>query len=162
MMSAVSLKHCVRSVRWMSETKTFEEILEQDHVLVYTCRGFSMWPLLRQNRDLLVIRKPERELRKYDIVLFKVNGKYLLHRIIEIKGDTVVTAGDHNSFKDHPIDRKIIFGILTAVVRDGKEINVDDLHLRVYGHIVADLFDVKAACMKTGAKLRRIRRRITG
>ena len=41
-------------------------------------------------------------------------------------------------------------------------INVDDLHLRVYGHIVADLFDVKAACLKAGAKLRRIRRRITG
>lgn len=161
-MSAALLKHCVRSVRWMSETKTFEEILERDHVLVYTCRGFSMWPLLRQNRDLLVIRKPERELRKYDIVLFKVNGKYLLHRIIEIKGDTIVTAGDHNSFKDRPIQRSMIFGILTAVVRDGKEINVDDLHLRVYGHIVADLFDLKAACLKAGAKLRRIIRQIKG
>lgn len=36
---------------------TFEEVLERDGKLVYTNKGVSMMPLLRQDQDLLVIEK---------------------------------------------------------------------------------------------------------
>ena len=140
----------------MSELSSFEEILERDHVLVYTCRGFSMWPLLHQNKDLLVIRKPDRELRKNDIVLFKARTKYLLHRIVKIDGETIITDGDHNAFKDHPIPKDRVIGILTSFVRDGKERNVDDLPLKIYGHIAADLIDVKILTRGLKRKVRSI------
>lgn len=140
----------------MSELSSFEEILERDHVLVYTCRGFSMWPLLHQNKDLLVIRKPDRELRKNDIVLFKARTKYLLHRIVKIDGETIITAGDHNAFKDQPITKDRVIGILTSFVRDGKERNVDDLPLKIYGHIAADLIDVKILTRGLKRKVRSI------
>ena len=146
----------------MSETKTFEEILERDQVLVYTCKGFSMWPLLHQNEDLLVIRKPDRELRKNDIVLFKASTKYLLHRIVEIDGDTIVTAGDHNAFKDLAITKDRVIGILTSFVRNGKERSVDELPLRVYGHIAADLIDVKIAARNVKHQIRKIVKRNKG
>jgi signal peptidase I len=53
----------------MSETSTFEEIIEKDGYLVYTCKGFSMMPLLRQHRDLVVISKITEPLKKYDVIL---------------------------------------------------------------------------------------------
>ena len=36
---------------------TFEDILARDGKLVYKTRGVSMEPMLRQNRDLVVIRE---------------------------------------------------------------------------------------------------------
>ena len=35
---------------------TFEDILSRDGQLVYKTRGVSMEPMLRQNRDLVVIQ----------------------------------------------------------------------------------------------------------
>ena len=156
------MTHSARSVHWMSETGTFEEILEKDGVLVYTCKGYSMWPLLRQYTDVLVIHKPGRELKKYDIVLFKSGNKYLLHRIVDIDETGIVTAGDHNSFKDSRIRKESVLGILTTIVRDGKEIDIDDPKLRAYGHLVADLFPLKAAVLKTRAFAGKVKRKIIG
>ena len=144
----------------MSEAKSFEQILEEDGVLVYTSKGFSMYPLIKQNRDLLVIRKPEGELKKYDIVLFKANTKYLLHRIIEIDNDTIVTAGDHNTFKDSRIRKERVIGVLSAIVRDGKEIDIHDPKLELYGKLVSDFFEVKAFGLKTKAFGGKVKRKL--
>lgn len=143
----------------MSETRTFEEVLNEDGVLIYTCKGYSMKPLLRQNSDLLVIRRPEREFRKYDIVLYKFNDKYILHRIIDIDNGTIITAGDNNAWKDAKIREDQIIGVLTAVVRDGKEIDINDLSHQVYGHLVTDFFGAKKIYLRIkakGAKLKNI------
>ena len=146
----------------MSETKSFEEILEENGVLVYTFKGFSMWPLLRQNTDFVVIRKPDRDPKKYDIVLFKAGNSYILHRIIRIDGDMITTAGDHNTFKDQSISKGKILGFLTSYVRDGKEIDVSNIELQIYGHLVTDLFPLKAACLKIKAVTKRTVRKLRG
>ena len=51
---------------------SFEEELERSGSIVFTNKGVSMMPLLRQNRDLMVIEKkgPAR-CKKYDVILFK-------------------------------------------------------------------------------------------
>ena len=62
--------------------------------------GNSMFPLLRTRRDSVCIRpcssvtieKPKRG----DIILFCISGKYILHRVMRIDGNRVVTAGDGN------------------------------------------------------------------
>ena len=41
----------------MSKEMSFEEILEKDGVLTYTNKGVSMKPLLREDRDVMVIKK---------------------------------------------------------------------------------------------------------
>ena len=65
---------------------SFEEELEQNGTLVFPNKGTSMMPLLRQNRDLMVIEKrgPER-LRKYDAVLYKRGESYVMHRILKVR-----------------------------------------------------------------------------
>ena len=65
---------------------SFEEELDRRGVLVFTNKGRSMLPLLREDRDLMVIEKkgPER-CKKYDAVLFKRGEKYVLHRILKVR-----------------------------------------------------------------------------
>ena len=82
----------------MSETSSFEELLERDGKLVYTNVGVSMMPLLRQHRDVMVIgRVPKGErLKKYDAPLYKRrNGQYILHRILEVREKDYVVCGDN-------------------------------------------------------------------
>ena len=65
---------------------TFEQILERDGKLVYKTRGISMLPLLRQDRDLVVIEKKNNEpLKRFDVALYKRGEKYVLHRVINVK-----------------------------------------------------------------------------
>ena len=57
-------------------TTTFEEILSQDGKLVYKVKGVSMLPMLRQNRDLVVIAPPQGRLQKYDVALYRRGSAY--------------------------------------------------------------------------------------
>ena len=140
----------------MSEKASFEDIIERDGSLVYTNRGFSMYPMLRQNRDLLIISKITGELKKYDVVLFKRNGKYILHRIIVVKENTYDTAGDHNWWKEKDIRRDEIIGILTAFVRDGREISVTDPAYQRYVYLWCDLYPLRCGILFAKNAIRKV------
>lgn len=134
----------------MSESKkTYEDILDQYGKLVYKNIGTSMMPLLRQNRDLMVIEKKKIErCKKYDAVLYKrPNGKYVLHRIIKVRKSDYVICGDHCYRKEYGITDGQIIGVLKAVVRDGKTISVDDRKYLLYVHLWCDLFYIRAAIL---------------
>ena len=45
---------------------TFEEEISRTGKLIYTNVGDSMMPLIRQNRDLLIIEKVSGRLKKYE------------------------------------------------------------------------------------------------
>ena len=139
----------------MSETSTFEEIIEKDGYLVYTCKGFSMMPLLRQHRDLVVISKITEPLKKYDVILFKRNGKYILHRILTVKDGVYDTAGDHNSWKEYNVKPEEIVGVLTAVVRDGKEIKPEDPAYQFYVHLWCGVYPLRFGLLKADRLARR-------
>ena len=140
---------------------TFEEIIARDGRLIYTNRGDSMMPLIKQDRDLLVIkRKPKRRLKKYDVPLYKRdNGQYVLHRILEVRKHDYVICGDNRWNKEYGITDRHIIGVLTAVIRNGKEIKVTDFKYKVYVHLWCDLFPVRAFIVHVISKLKRVIRR---
>ena len=142
-----------------NSTQNFEGILEKDGVLVYTCKGFSMMPMLRQHRDLVVISQISEPLKKYDVVLFKRNGKYILHRIIDVKKDSYNTAGDHNWWKEYNVTDDEIIGVLSAYVKDGKEIPVNDAGYRMYVHLWCDLYPVRFGILHLRSLLVRVVRK---
>ena len=143
------------------EKQSFEEIIEKDGRLVYTCRGFSMYPMLRQKRDLIIIeKKPEGRLKNHDVVLFKRNGMYILHRIITVKEDGYDTAGDHNWWKEHDVKEEEIIGVLAAFVRDGKEITPDNPLYQTYVHLWCDLYPVRMGLLKTRAGIGKLIRHV--
>jgi hypothetical protein rflaF_17574 len=125
---------------------TFEEVITRKGKLVYTNKGDSMMPLIREGKDLLVIsRKPSGRLKKYDVPLYRRDsGQYVLHRILKVREKDYVICGDNRCNKEYGITDKHIIGVLSAVVRNGKTVSVADWRYRLYMHIWCDFFPVRA------------------
>ena len=66
----------------------------------------------RLSVDDLVIIKATDNYKVNDIVLFQDGNSLVIHRIIEINGDTVTTKGDANNVADDPINKSQIKGVL--------------------------------------------------
>lgn len=139
---------------------SFEEILARDGKLVYSNVGDSMLPLIRQGRDLLMIVPPAGRLKKYDIPLYKRDsGQYVLHRILAVRDKDYVICGDNRWSREYGITDSHIIGVLTAIIRDGKEIPMSDWRLRFYAHLWCDLFPLRAFILRGLHVLKRLRRR---
>lgn len=138
---------------------TFEEELRRHGKLVYPNVGYSMMPMLRQGKDLMVIsQRPERRLQKYDAVLYKRGDRYILHRILKVRKQDYVICGDHNWRREYGITDRQIIGVLTAFVRDGVEIPVTDPKYLRYVHLWCDFFHIRALILWCKALPHRIRR----
>ena len=140
---------------------TFEKELNENGRLIYRNVGDSMKPLIRQGKDLVVIEKAEGRLKKYDVPLYRRdNGQYVLHRILKVRKDDYILCGDNRCMREYGIGDEQIIGVLTAVIRDGKEIPVNSTACRIYAHICCDLFYVRAALLWIRSMLIRIRRKL--
>lgn len=137
-------------------TSTFEEELARTGRLIYTNVGDSMMPLLRQNRDLLIVEQPKGRLKKYDVPLYKRDsGQYVLHRILKVRREDYVICGDNRWQREYGITDRHIIGVLTGIVRDGKEISVQDRKYRCYVHLWCDFFYVRACILRVTHFLKR-------
>ena len=96
----------------------------------FTVVGGSMFPLIRVNRDrvMLVSTSPE-EIKVGDIVLFPGHykgGEYCLHRVWKLDGDRVQTFGDGNPRPDGWFPRSRILGKAKLIQRGKQTIDCDD------------------------------------
>lgn len=148
---------------------TFEEELRRSGRLVFTNKGSSMMPLLRQDKDIMIITACEaKELHALDAVLFvrEQEGKkrYVLHRILKCNPDgSFWIVGDH-CYSGETVKGEQILGKLSAVVRDGKNISVEDKKYLLYVHLWCDFYPIRFFILRAKAFLRRgrnfIKRRI--
>lgn len=124
---------------------SFEEELARHGKLIYTNEGNSMAPLIRQGRDLLVIEPAHGRLKKYDIPLYRRDsGKYVLHRVLKVRKDDYIICGDNRFRKETGVTDSQIIGVLTAVIRDGREISLKNKWYLLYTHLWCDLFPIRA------------------
>lgn len=139
---------------------SLEEIIEREGQIAYPNVGDSMWPLIRQGKDLVIItRKPQGRLKRYDIPLYRRdsdrqanNGKYVLHRILHVRKNDYLITGDNRWNIERGITDRHIVGVLTAVVRCGADprvsnprtVRVTDPLYRIYTHLWCDLFPLRA------------------
>lgn len=139
---------------------TFEQELEKNGKIVYTNVGTSMMPLLRQNRDLMIIEKPHGRLKKYDVPLYKrPSGQYVLHRILKVRENDYVICGDHCYRREYGISDRQIIGVLTGFIRDGKTYSVKNKGYKAYVHLWCDFFYIRAFILRGKAFLNRIFKR---
>lgn len=146
---------------------SFEELLEEKGSIIYTNVGNSMMPLLRQKKDIIEIRKKkDARCKKYDVVLYKRGDKYILHRVLKVLKDGYIIAGDHNTFLERDITDEMILGVMTRVIRNGKEITSDNFWYKIYVHLWCDFYPIRVLMIKTKAFVYRclsfIKRRLFG
>lgn len=88
------------------------EKLNKDGFVVTSIEGNSMRPLLKENKDRVIIEKTD-DLHKLDIVLYKKDNKYLLHRLLKIDNNTLYLRGD-NTLALEKIDINDVKGVLKS------------------------------------------------
>ncbi|WP_407383184.1 S24/S26 family peptidase [Ruminococcus sp.] len=117
-------------------TRKFEDVIAEQGKLVYTHVGDSMYPTIRKN-DLLVIEAVSRPLKQYDIPLYRRDsGQVVLHRIISTRGGGWTMCGDNRRYKEYGISEKNVIGVLTTIVRGGREIAVDTPRRRLAARLL--------------------------
>lgn len=72
----------------------------------------SMEPTFSKG-TLLIIKKSE-DYQVGDIVVYQSGPSLVVHRVIELDGDTVVTRGDANNVSDTPFDRAEVKGVVVG------------------------------------------------
>lgn len=116
---------------------TCEDYLAEHGELIYTNVGTSMLPMIKQGRDLFTLKKKtEARCKKYDVVLYRIpSGRYVMHRIVEVREHDYVILGDNCPNKEYGITDDDILGVLTRFVRRGKEYSVEHRGYRLYAAV---------------------------
>lgn len=111
----------------------YEAYLARSGTLTAGFRGTSMRPLLRQERDLFTVaaKGPER-CRVGDVALYRRDGRYVLHRVIEVRPSDYVILGDNCVEREYGVTDGDILGVMTGFVRGGRAHSVDEPGYRLY------------------------------
>lgn len=129
-----------------------EEILAQEGVYISTISGTSMVPMLRDRQDTIVIMPVNKPLKKYDVVLYKTETKYVLHRILQIQDKYYIIQGDNCTQKEIVMKEQIV-GILVGACRDNREINMKSLKYRCYARNWHKIQSLRQIIRRFGRKI---------
>ena len=108
------------------------EQLNRGESVTFFPRGTSMLPMLRQGRDSVVLSPLPRQLKKYDLPLYRRDdGAYVLHRIVQT-GETYTCIGDNQFEFETGLEYRQMIAVVTAFTRGGREIKTTDPFYRLY------------------------------
>ncbi len=106
---------------------TIKEELKKRKQLLIVPVGISMQPLFINSVTPVVVEWLNEKPKKNDIVLYsKPNNQIVLHRVISLRKEGVITRGDGMVGKGMFIPYKNIFGKCTAFYKGERLINVNN------------------------------------
>ena len=99
----------------------------------FRLKGNSMFPLLRNGKDVVVLEKcPADSLQPMDVVLFRYRGKHVLHRIIRREGEWLLIQGDGSMVAKEECTVDDVVGKVVQICRpSGKILAVDSWQWRL-------------------------------
>lgn len=110
----------------MAENKySIEEILTINGQYVGPTKGVSMLPMLKEGRDTIVVVPKTKRLQRLDVALYKRDGKYIFHRVIQPIDGGYIIRGD-NCYEDENIPEEAVFGVLKEFFRKDKHFFITD------------------------------------
>lgn len=99
-----------------------EQLVAKGIEVTIRARGNSMLPYIRGDRDNVVLQRAE-SVEVGDIVLVRLPGRFVMHRIIEAQGDSFVMMGDGNIRGTESFSREEIIGKVVCIVKpDGRRV----------------------------------------
>ncbi len=120
------------------------EIAEEGKVVSLRISGNSMSPFLSHGRDYIYFTKPDRELKRGDMVFYRrENGQYVMHRIRKKRKDGYYIVGDAQTDIEGPVRREQIFALIVRVKRKGKFMGPGDFWWEFFEHIWIRLIPVR-------------------
>ena len=100
-----------------------EEEIAQGKPVCFRLKGNSMFPLLKNGKDSVILENCSiDELKPMDVVLFRYRGSHVLHRIIQRNGDDLLIQGDGSIVAMEQCTVKDVVGKVTAICRPSEKI----------------------------------------
>lgn len=114
-----------------------ESELSQGRSVQFRVKGESMFPLLANGKDSVVLsRCNAADLKPMDVVLFRYKGSYVLHRIISRDGVSLSMQGDGSYIAKETCTTDDVVGKVTAVVRQsGRIVPTNSWKWRIPSHV---------------------------
>ena len=116
------------------ESVAYEELLEKDGQIITHVVGTSMKPLLKDRQSIVIVEAADRVPPiKGDVVLYKTNNRYILHRIRKILPEEYLIRGDSTWTMEH-VPKEAILATMTGFYRkpEGKLFTRNSLSYRFY------------------------------
>lgn len=146
----------------MAEILNIEEVMARDGSYVGTTVGVSMYPMLRNRRDTIVVRAPRGTLRKFDVALYKRgDGAYVLHRVVGFEPGGYIILGDNCLSKEHVREGQIL-GVLEEFWRGDAHCDPHGGWWMAYARAWYALWPARRLGMKARSAAGRVKRRVMG
>lgn len=124
-----------------------------------TVTGYSMMPMLRNHRDTVELIAPTGQLKRGDIALYRRdNGRYVLHRIIGLRGGDYICCGDNQADRE-PVRQEQVLAVVEGFVRNGKHHSLTEPGYRLYAGLWVHCFWLRRPYIAIRRRLGRLRRR---
>ena len=106
--------------------------------------GVSMRPLFRTHRDMVILAPPSGKLQKYDVALYRVGEKYVLHRVVgyDKENDLYLIRGD-NTYSLERVKPSAVIAKLIAFNRKGKRYEISDFSYRLYSKVWVAIYPLR-------------------
>ena len=97
-------------------------------------KGWSMLPMIWDERDTLVLAPISREQLKVGMIVFAQtgSGRYIIHRIARIVGTRIELRGDGNPYQEEYVHPQTVFGELVEVQQKNRCLKQGDWRWRAY------------------------------
>lgn len=119
------------------------ELLEEGFPVTLTAKGNSMIPFIWGDRDKVVLRRADKYSAGDIVLVLLEDGGYVLHRIISIKGNSVLLMGDGNYSQTEPCTMNDIAGKVTHIIRKDRWIACDTTIQRTKARLWRRLLSVR-------------------
>lgn len=147
------------------DINTVESILREKGIFFWSTRGKSMRPLLKTNRDVVEIRRPDSVyedgiLRENDVALYAIpverfRGQYILHRVRKVCDGYYLICGDNNLIMEKvPFDW--VVGVMTGLTRRGRDIDLNGRAYRMYVKHWGSCYRRRLIAKRIGVKAKKL------
>lgn len=148
----------------MTDHSFYENVVESElatgGVYASVTKGTSMRPLFKTNRDMIILKRPTGELKKYDVALYRIrSGKYVLHRVVGVRDDVYLIRGD-NTYVLERVPKNDVIGVLTAFNRKGKKYTTESASYRMYSRVWNFVYPIRYLVFKLFGLAYRVYKRL--
>ena len=124
----------------MNDKKSLRELelelraaIDSGKIAEFETHGFSMVPLLHDGGDRVRLVKPRGKLAVGDVALCVTDtGRYVLHRVIDLKDDGYVLKGDNCISTEYCKCDSDVIGVACAFIRSGRLIETSSFSYKLY------------------------------
>lgn len=117
----------------MIDFEMFKKLISAGQEVSLKVSGNSMFPFLADKADTVTAVRPDREIKKGDIVFFtRADSTVVMHRVAYIKDGAFYLRGDAQQKTEGPVYAEQIFALVTAVIHNGKLYGEKSLYFRFY------------------------------